>query len=312
MADAEPAKDSLTSATSTISDTAKWLITIFAGVAGVLVAGSQLSSLGKLDLGPRLLAALAGLALGIAGAAYAVMNTVPVLTSARVRLAELAVTQDKDEQRFLQDNAELLLGLANDARELKQRYDIALSARAQAFTRLYANPTDADLNTQAKVSDAQASNYSQAVGGLLTAARYDRVRRKFEAAQREMLWGGLFAAAGIALFAWAANPPEPPAESSAAVPNSPVAVRVFLTPDGTAALTGILGEACVTDPAGVEAIALEASDSSATLVSIGTASCKVARFSLGSSLGVVKATEQVNPPTGSPPVGTVTPSPSGQ
>src|SRR6266545_5001948 len=109
--DGEATKNSLASATTTLSDTAKWLITIFAGVAGVLVAGSQLSSLGKLDIGLRLLGALVGLVLGIGGAAYAVIHAVPVLTSARVSLAELAVTSDAAEQQFLRDNAELLLGL---------------------------------------------------------------------------------------------------------------------------------------------------------------------------------------------------------
>ena len=63
-------------------DVAKWLITVFAAVGGVLVAGSQLTSLGNLDLDEdrgRLLVALAGLALALAMAVLIVSSALRVL-----------------------------------------------------------------------------------------------------------------------------------------------------------------------------------------------------------------------------------------
>jgi hypothetical protein len=73
-------------------DLAKWLITVFAAIGGLLVAGSQLSSLGKLDLEDdwvRLLAAALGLALALAMAVWLVTRSLSILRPVEMSLDSL-------------------------------------------------------------------------------------------------------------------------------------------------------------------------------------------------------------------------------
>src|SRR4051812_24708517 len=75
-------------------DLAKWLIVAFGAIGATLVAGSQLSDIGKTD-GWRLFAAFAGLALGLGGVALAVWSAVRVLTPDDLTLRQLAGNENK-------------------------------------------------------------------------------------------------------------------------------------------------------------------------------------------------------------------------
>jgi hypothetical protein len=50
---------------------------------------------------------------------------------------------------------------------------------------------------------------------------YFHVRARFDELVATLKWAGLFAIAGFVLFAWAANPPDPPAK-----PDKGVTIRI--------------------------------------------------------------------------------------
>ena len=56
---AEPSGDRIASASNQIQVTAKWIIAAFAGVGAALIAGLQLTGLGKLDFVELLIAVAA-------------------------------------------------------------------------------------------------------------------------------------------------------------------------------------------------------------------------------------------------------------
>ena len=104
MAESKPSagneqSDQLSSSARRLQDQAKWLVGIFGAVGAVIVAGSQLSSIGSLDAAEkvevfgadlsRLHVALAGLALALTGTAVAILLAIRVQTSAHVSLMEL-------------------------------------------------------------------------------------------------------------------------------------------------------------------------------------------------------------------------------
>lgn len=101
MADAAAeAHGDLSSSSRRLQDLAKWLVGIFGAIGAVIVAGTQLSSIGSLDPGvrvtvlgrelSRLHIAIAGVTLALAGTALAILRAIRVQTAAHLSLAELA------------------------------------------------------------------------------------------------------------------------------------------------------------------------------------------------------------------------------
>ena len=85
---AEPSGDRIASASNQIQVTAKWIIAAFAGVGAALIAGLQLTGLGKLDF-VELLIAVAGLTLALAAVLVAIWVVAKVLTPPEILLDEL-------------------------------------------------------------------------------------------------------------------------------------------------------------------------------------------------------------------------------
>jgi hypothetical protein len=88
--------DRLERANDRIRSAAKWLIASSAAVGAALIAGSQLSSIGKLDVGlptsvenTRLWVAASAAAVGLAGVVYAVWTAVQILLPKEVPIKEL-------------------------------------------------------------------------------------------------------------------------------------------------------------------------------------------------------------------------------
>lgn len=73
-----------------LRDLTKWIIASFGAVAVTLVAGSQLSDVGRLESGPRLTAALVGLVLGLVGTLVAVVTSARVIAAGGISLLELS------------------------------------------------------------------------------------------------------------------------------------------------------------------------------------------------------------------------------
>lgn len=234
----------------------RWLLTIFAAVAALLIAGVQVSSIGHLSLNdPRLWFAVVCGALTLVSIAVILATFVRVLTPATVNLKALADLEAKNPNhpdiRYLIDGRYL-----GDRDRVSQLYTDYQQPNASAALSLRVDRVNATV-------------------------LHHRTDRLFMQALRVAIPMGLVTALFIAGFVWAANPP-------ASAPGSfsmPTEATLRLDAPGKAALSDIIGPSCVTSD--VDVIVLAVDNGVYDVVSTPSDRCKLARFSVGSSpLGV--------------------------
>jgi hypothetical protein len=277
-----------------LGEVAKWLVAAFAAIGTSLVAGSQLSEIGELE-GLRLFWAFLGIASALLGVALAIWVTVKVLMPQHASLARLARDEEKSAAgELVKEDPDLLMGHGKKISELEASHDRALKAESEAWDQYDANPTD---ETRAAVDRAVAERkrIDDAVQTFLPIALYAEVRDKFRAALAAMFAGALLAAAGIALFAWAAHPEEEKSEPSAepAAAKIPIEVELSLSDDGKNALGSRIGRAC--DTGRVRALAIGGEPAALDVVTMPTAKCSTVHFTLTDELGTAVGVDKVAP-----------------
>ena len=114
-------------------------------------------------------------------------------------------------------------------------------------------------------------------------ASYREMQRRFDVARRWMLAFAVVGATAIAVFAWAANPPDDVADALVAPP--PVQVRIALTGHGREALAGALGPTCVTRP--VAALMIGGTREAPLVVALPRTGCTPSEFTLAPALGTL-------------------------
>jgi hypothetical protein len=240
-------------------DLAKYLITIFAGVGALLVAGTQLASIGDLsfeDAPERVIAAAVGLVLAVAAVAVIVrlaLRTLQPVDMTFDSIAGDAALAAQIEQR------PLLLGGAGSVAEVRD-----------------------NLDTTA-LSDEERDSWYMVADQIVAYAAYLRTRATFEGTWRPMLFAAVAGVLGITAFTWGANPPED-TSSSATVEPAPVTVRVSLTEDGQDALADALGGGeCAVAP--IPALAIGGTRSAPKVVTLPHGTCKAAQFTLPAEWG---------------------------
>lgn len=211
MGDSPSAADALEKANDRIRDAAKWLIASSAAVAAALIAGSQLSSIGKLAVAlptsvetARLWVAVFGAVVGLVAVVYILWTAVQLLPEVPVTIRDLVTEWDQPSQRvapavtFLKARPKYLQGFGSPAdleqhreravKELDEASDPAKIAELQTYI--------GDLDTRITAVENRASNKV--------------LEGSFNSALRKLLWATAVAAVGIIGFAWAANPPADP------------------------------------------------------------------------------------------------------
>src|SRR4051794_17292213 len=124
-----------------IRETAKWLAVSLGALGTVLVAGSQLSSIGKLDPGSdRLFNAVLGIVIAAVGAITILLATTWTTTTPTVSLNSLATRTPLGAKKMVADPT-LLQGQA-DVATLKSNYLQALADRSTMWDAWRAAPTD--------------------------------------------------------------------------------------------------------------------------------------------------------------------------
>lgn len=197
-----------------IRDAAKWLIAATAAVGAAMIAGSQLSSIGKLGLGWRFLLAVVGAALALGAVAYVLWRAVQLLIPMAVPLAELERIWEEPKPRA--DVAALKasnsLGDYKTPAKLQEAIKAAWdSVEAGRLALQGANDETAQKLANRQLQEAQAS-YDELdtsryeVQGY---AQYELLRDSFNKMLGHMLFAAVLGAAGLTLFAWAGNPPSP-------------------------------------------------------------------------------------------------------
>lgn len=197
-----------------IRDAAKWLIAAAAAVGAAMIAGSQLSSIGELDLGERFAGAVAGAVVALAAVTYVLWQSVRVLVPVAVSLQELERIWNDPKPRA-------------DVQALKDTHSLASfdspgelqKAAAEAWTDVERARSDlgkapdkaAQELAERRLEEAQTSyreldDSRYAVQGY---AAYELLRANFDTLLGKLLVAAVVGASGITVFAWAANPPEP-------------------------------------------------------------------------------------------------------
>ena len=223
-------------ATDKLRDAAKWLIGSFAAVGAALIAGSQLSSIGKLQfcLGwelrcTRLWFAILGAVVGLGGVVWAIWTAVGLLAPDMRPPSELKAEWRRRRKsavyRFFKENDSFLQGFRDFddmEREIAEAYrtfdeasrefDEATPGRQRAI---------AARMTQLQEEINDLNDRSEAV--VLIANQVAYVDNFKKTALVRILVAAALAAVGIGVFAWAGNPPEVGPAPSAALEGADLA-----------------------------------------------------------------------------------------
>jgi len=276
----------ITQAAERIRDSAKWLLVSFAAVGATLVAGLQLADIGNLtNDGPhdRLTWAVVGLALGLGGVVVAIAAASSVVTKSFVTLKGLAAEKADNPTKKGIERDKVLLGGYPTVGALQAAYAYAIEKRRDALRVAYGAPCDEEKQRAAEAADA----WAQALGGIqrqvLDQASFNRVRAAYGRARWGILIGAAMSAAGIAAFAWAANPPNE--EKVPVVSPMPADVVAVINPSARPAFEKRLGTGC--DLTRLRAVALGATGESYQLASVPTEKCTAVVFTLSGRQGRV-------------------------
>lgn len=182
-------------------DIAKYLVGIFAAIGGLLLAGTQLSSLGQLSLsedGTRLLVAGCALTIGFAMVIAIVALAVSVLEPLEMSLADVI---DDEDLREAADARPGLLGEASSVRAL-------------------------ELTASRYVDPERREYWQEIIARVVDDAAFRTSQRRFRRALLWMIVCATVAAAAIAVFAYASNPPEEEAQAGPVAKPAPSKVHL--------------------------------------------------------------------------------------
>jgi hypothetical protein len=249
-------------------DLAKYLITIFAGVGALLVAGTQLASIGTLSLKDdpaRVVAVIVGLLLAVGAIAAIIGLALKILRPIEMTFDDVA--------------ADPTLSAEIDKRP-------SLLAGADSIDQVRANLAGTAL------SDEDVETWYPVADDIVAEAAYLRARQTFEGTWWPLLAAAVAGALGITAFTWGANPPDKAQSAAPIVQPAPVPVRISLTADGREALADALGgTGCATGS--ISALSLGGTESAPRVVTLPHGSCTAAQFVLspdwGASLSQEKA-----------------------
>lgn len=201
---ADTKRDALKDATDLLNGAAKWLIGALGAIGAVLIAGSQLSSIGSLTVGPRLVAAIVGLGIGLTAVLYSIWQVVNLLAPERYTIRELSLEWQKA-------GASTDAGVAD--RRLARRYPVVdWLGRNPEYLAGHESPEQLRQHWQDRSAPDRAAAL-KAINELVRLANFRRSREDFVRTKRTLAVAMMIAAAGIGVFAWAANPSEGAAPS---------------------------------------------------------------------------------------------------
>ncbi|HEY8787551.1 MAG TPA: hypothetical protein VIM10_00240 [Actinopolymorphaceae bacterium] len=292
-----PATNPYQAGNDQIRKTATWLIGALAAVAAILLAGSQVSSIGKLPadhITGRLTVAGVAAVVAIGSVMFAIYRLSLILAPVTTPLKDLrkeAETPSSKMVEIMKSDTGLTAGYP-DIHDLLAKYDTERAKRIDARKRhqaardkLAAAVSDAEKAAAMKAeetadlaeqrADTDVAGLRRYVVGLTQLLGFLTVSRRFETERSRVVVAAVVGAVAIVTFAWAANPATPSADAAAALPAKPVSVTVFLTPAGVQELSSVLGASCAKEAAatGTPGIALSASTEAAEVVLTGGGSC---------------------------------------
>jgi hypothetical protein len=262
----------LTQSIDNLRGNVKWTLIAFGAIGTILLAGSQLSSIGKFALSDlRLWAAVIFAMVALVAAVCAVGSALSVINTGYVEFDHL----DQTDIAYLERNPAMLEGFRSH-QNLKQWHDNCISERFEIISNANVNADDFANNTiWFKYLDGL-------VDAVLSYVQYDRIRKQADKSRTEILWASGIAAVGLLGFAWAANPKDEPAT---VVLHSPAAeAALTLTDRGRAVLGPVLGGICIKQDK-IPVIALSIAPTGSEVLILKSKECNLARFTITDALG---------------------------
>ena len=189
------------------------------GGGTAIAAGSQLSSIGALELGPRLVLAVVSAVIGLLAVGVGIWLTIDTLLPTQLGLTELADTSNGATlgvRQYIGMHPELLQGQATDVGQLKDKFQAAVADRDRNTpphkrTRVTPQPQ------QRRTPPIENLVYlNSVITSLLGFAILQEVRISFGSWRNKMALVVLVAALAMLAFAWSANPPKPAGTTSLA------------------------------------------------------------------------------------------------
>lgn len=311
-----PAVNPYKVANEQIRKTATWLIGALSAVAAILLAGSQLSSIGKLPLDDwRLTIAGLSAAAAIGAVIFAIYRLSLILAPVTTPLMDLRAEANNEKSEMVAMVAsdvgltggygsivELLTAYDTDRNRLFEARRLHRAARAE----LEAAVTEAAKAATAKNvqaaegaeqrADADVMDLRRPVERLGALLGHLTLTRRFKDERSRVTIASTVGALAILTFAWAANPPNPAPGAIATLPAKPVPVTLYLTPAGVDELSSILGARCAQEALnnGTPAIALSVSAEGTEVVLTGNGPCNgPVRITLDSRLAHIGVTTEV-------------------
>lgn len=270
----------ITAANKHLRETAKWILTSFAAVGAILVAGLQLSSLGKLTSetpDARIVAALAGVAFAAIGVVLAIGFMSSVLAPLRTSFHTADKHQDVTE-RVLGDR-ELLRRTYPELKEKIAEKDAAVDEARKLGT------SSADYKQARAEREAWEKNKQAALVYIGAELLWDRYKR----ARGAVIVSVFLIVGGVVAFAWGANPPSDETKSpSVVLGQAPLLLDVTLTPAGIAALKG--KRTC--ERPRLRVLSIGGAPGDREVVTIPGKTCKSVRFLLTPAIGTATAAQQ--------------------
>jgi hypothetical protein len=293
----EPAPDLVLAGIDRIRDTAKWLIGAYAAVGAVLVAGLQLTSLGKVEDDTRLWVAIGTAAIALLAVLYGISKIAAVLSP-------VTVDEEKDLgpgspiEKMTQKAPSLLKKQARTPAELQAKYATAVDDYQRKRVAARADPElvpEVERDYRALLAINSTLDY------LKKLALFQKVDAKFSGAKRRLAGASIVAAACVITFAWAANPSDDDQARAKAHENGPTLLDPSLASVSVdprrAALKPLrtkLGSGC--DIGHIAALVVGGSAQEPEVVTLPEHGCSAIRFSVGDDVGIAVAAQQAPSP----------------
>ena len=267
----------LTQSVENFRSNAKWTLVAFSAIGTTLLAGSQLSSIGKFPLNePRLWAAAAFAVVAMLAATAAVRSALKVANAGYVEFSNLS----KADTDFIERENPALLEGFETIENLKGWYALCIEKRFEVIS-------------QPAMDQAALANVERwfvyldgLIDNIMSYIHFNKIRQQSEESRGQLIEASIFAAVALLGFAWAANPRI----------EQPVVVLSYPTPEATATLTDLgkktlmplLGTSCVALDR-VPIIVLNVTTTGIDVVSMKSKDCALARFTLTDTLGRVSS-----------------------
>lgn len=182
---------------------AKWLVAGLGGIGIILVAGSQLSSIGALPGdSPRLYLSIGGVVVGLLAILWAMWRVIDVLAPSRWAFEDLVKEWEATDPAKVGQH-----GLKHWRSSKRHPVGRFMRDHQTTFGNMHSPVYILSLYEESEPDRDGLDDLVTLMDTLLDKAATVSLQARFRTLRRQIASGVILGAAGIILFAWAANPP---------------------------------------------------------------------------------------------------------